>query len=226
MIFKRRERPSTYTRVREAVAPRKGFWRGFGYINKRMRRLPDSPHRIALGFACGAMASFTPFFGLHFILAAGLAWVVRGNILAALFGTIVGNPLTFPLISAVSLWTGRWLLGLRDDDSSNFEAITHAFARGLNSIWATVKSWFGYGPSMLDGLVAFVMDVFLPYLVGGILPGLVTAAACYWIIGPLVAAYQERRRRKLMSIQALRRARLDEELAAYSATDAREGDDA
>jgi uncharacterized protein (DUF2062 family) len=79
---------------------------------------------------------------------------------------------------------------------------------------------------MLDGLVAFVMDVFLPYLVGGILPGLVTAAACYWIIGPLVAAYQERRRRKLMSIQALRRARLDEELAAYSATDAREGDDA
>jgi uncharacterized protein len=225
MIFKRRERPSAYDRVREAVAPRKGFWRGFGYINKRMRRLPDSPHRIALGFACGAMASFTPFFGLHFVIAAGLAWLVRGNIIASLFGTIVGNPLTFPFISAVSLWTGRWLLGLRGEHS-NFEAITHAFARGFNSIWGTVKSWFGYGPSMLDGLRAFMVDVFLPYLVGGILPGLVTAAVCYWAIGPLVAAYQERRRKKLMAAQARQRARLDEELAAYSTADAREGDNA
>lgn len=225
MIFKRRERPSTYHRVREAVAPRKGFWRGVDYINKRMRRLPDSPHRIALGFACGAMASFTPFFGLHFIIAAGMAWLVRGNILAALFGTVVGNPLTFPLISAVSLWMGRWLLGLRES-GSDFEAITHAFAQGLNSIWGTVKSWFGYGPSMLDGLRVFLIDVFLPYLVGGIVPGLVTAAACYWIIGPLVAAYQERRRKKLMSIQARQRARLDKELAAYASGDAREGDNA
>ena len=225
MIFKRRERPSTYHRVREVVAPRKGFWRGFGYMNKRMRRLPDSPHRIALGFACGAMASFTPFFGLHFVLAAGLAWAVRGNVIAALFGTAVGNPVTFPFISAVSLWTGRWLLRLRDD-GSDFEAITHAFAEGLNAIWGTVKSWFGYGPSMLDGFHVFMADIFLPYLVGGILPGLVTAAACYWVIGPLVAAYQERRRKKLMSIQARRRARLDEELAAYATGDAREGDNA
>jgi uncharacterized protein (DUF2062 family) len=188
-----------------------------------MRRLPDSPHRIALGFACGALASFTPFFGLHFVIAAGFAWLVRGNIIAALFGTVVGNPLTFPLISAVSLWTGRRLLGLRDE-VSDFEAVTHAFAEGLNAIWGTVKSWFGYGPSLLDGLGVFMADVFLPYLVGGIPPGLVTAALCYWIIGPLIAAYQERRRKKLMSIQARQRARLDEELAAYAAADAREGD--
>jgi uncharacterized protein len=225
MIFKRRERPSTYDRVRATVAPRKGFWRGFGYVHKRMRRLPDSPHRVALGFACGAFASFTPFFGLHFLLAAGLAWLVRGNIIASLFGTIIGNPLTFPFISATALWTGRWMLGLRHK-GSDFEAITHAFARGLNSTWGTMKSWFGYGPSMLDGLRGFMVDIFLPYLVGGILPGLVMAAACYWTIGPLVAAYQERRRKKLMSIQARQRARLDEELSAYASSDAGEGDNA
>lgn len=223
MIFKRRDRPSTYDRVRATLAPRKGFWRGFGYINKRMRRLPDSPHRIALGFACGALASFTPFFGLHFIVAAGIAWMVRANIIAALFGTIIGNPLSFPFISATSLWIGRWILGHRHD-RSDFEAITHAFAEGLNSIWGTVKSWFGYGPSMLDGLRIFITDVFLPYLVGGIIPGLITAAVCYWTIGPLVAAYQERRRKKLMTAQARQRARLDAELAAYGAADGREGD--
>jgi uncharacterized protein len=225
MIFKRRERPSTYDRVRATVAPRKGFWRGFDYINKRMRRLPDSPHRIALGFACGALASFTPFFGLHFIVAAALAWLVRGNIIASLFGTIVGNPLTFPLIASTSLWTGRWILGLYHR-GSDFEVITHAFAEGMNSLWGTVKSWFGYGPSMLDGLRVFMADIFVPYLIGGIIPGLIVATICYLVMGPLVAAYQKRRRKKLLAIQARQRARLDAELAAYGSADGREGDDA
>ena len=225
MIFKRREPPSPYQRVREALVPRKGWRRGFDYINKRMRRLPDSPHRIALGFACGAFASFTPFFGLHFILAAAIAWAVRANVLAALFGTIVGNPLTFPLISATALWLGRWIMGrhVRGDD---FEAITHAFAEGLNSIWGTVRAWFGYGPSMLDGLMEFVNEILLPYLIGGIFPGLLTAALCYWIVGPVVAAYQEGRRRRLLTIQAERRARLDDELSAYASADRGEGDNA
>ena len=225
MIFKRRERPSPYERVRATLAPRKGFWRGFGYINKRMRRLPDSPHRIALGFACGALASFTPFFGLHFLIAAAIAWLVRANVLAALFGTIVGNPLTFPLIASTSLWLGRWLFGLYHR-GSDFEAITHAFAEGLNAMWGTVKSWFGYGPSMVDGLRDFMADIFLPYLIGGIIPGLIAAAISYWTVGPLVAAYQQRRRKKLLAIQARQRARLDAELSAYGTTDGGEGDNA
>jgi uncharacterized protein (DUF2062 family) len=225
VIFKRRERPSTYDRLREALVPRKGWWRGLDYINKRMRRLPDSPHRIALGFACGAFTSFTPLFGLHFLVAAALAWLVRGNVLAALFGTAVGNPLTFPLISATALYTGRWLMG-RYAHGGNFEAITHAFAEGLNAIWGTVKSWFGYGPSMWDGLLDFTNQIFLPYLIGGIIPGLITAAVLYWTIGPLVAAYQTRRRKKLLTIQAQRRAELDAELSAYDARDTGEGDNA
>jgi uncharacterized protein (DUF2062 family) len=215
MILKRREKPSFWTRVREFFAPRKGFWRGFGYIGKRMRRLPDSPHRIALGFACGGLASFSPFFGFHFFVAAGLAWLVRGNILASLFGTIVGNPLTFPFISAASLWLGRWILG-RSDEGSNFEAITQAFAGAFNSIWGTMQSWFGYGPSMMDGLLVFLDDVFLPYLIGGLLPGLVCGAIFYVIIGPIVAAYQDRRRKKLDEIQAKQRRTIDDELAAYA----------
>ena len=225
MIFKRREKAPLTDRVREALAPRKGFWRGMDYIGKRMRRLPDSPHRIALGFACGAFVSFSPFFGFHFFLAAGLAYLVRGNILASLFGTAVGNPFTFPLIASSSLWLGRWMLG-RQSEGSNFDAITRSFGEAFDSIWATMKSWFGYGPSMIDGLVHFFHDVFLPYLIGGLLPGLLTAAVSYWTLGPLVAAYQERRRRKLLEIQARRRAEIDAELDLYRASDGMEGDNA
>ena len=196
MIFKRRDKPPFWDRLRELLYPRKGFWRGMDYIHKRLHRLPDSPHRIALGFACGAFVSFTPFFTLHFFVAAGFAWALRGNILASIFGTAVGNPLTFPLIATGSLWLGRALLG-RGGGESNFEAVTHAFAEAFNSLWATTQSWFGYGPSMLDGLLLFLDDVFLPYLIGGIGPGLICAVICYWTIGPIVAAYQERRTKKL-----------------------------
>ena len=227
MIFRRRKRPSFLARMRETMLPRKGMWRGVDYINKRMRRLPDSPHRIALGFACGAFVSFSPFFGFHFFLAAGLAWVLRANVLAGLFGTIVGNPLTFPLISVTSLWLGRWMLGRTHGDAdggSEFREVSHAFAEGLNAIWGTVRSWFGYGPSMLDGLLRFLNDIFLPYLIGGIIPGLITAAVCYWLLGPIVAAYQERRRKRLEERASERRQAADAEQELYTRRDGMEGD--
>jgi uncharacterized protein (DUF2062 family) len=161
MIFKRRDKPPFWGRLREVLYPRKGFWRGMGYVRKRLHRLPDSPHRIALGFACGAFISFTPFFTLHFFLAAALAWAFRANILASIFGTAVGNPLTFPFIATGSLWLGRYLLG-RGGEQSNFEAVTHAFAEAFNSLSLTMQSWFGYGPSMADGLLLFLDDVRRP----------------------------------------------------------------
>lgn len=223
MIFKRRDRATIQDRFREFLAPRKGFWRGWDYIGKRIRRLPDSPHRISLGFACGALASFTPFFGFHFFVAAGIAWVLRANVLASLFGTIVGNPITFPIMSAGTLWLGRWMLG-RGDEGSDFEAITASFAQAFNSIWGTTKSLFGYGHSMWDGLVQFFYDVFLPYLIGGIPLGLATGLLSYIVLGPIVAAYQQRRRRKIREIQARQRAAADAEMAAYAAHDGYEGD--
>lgn len=223
MIFRRRDPAPLKNRVREFVSPRKGFWRGWDYIGKRIRRLPDSPHRIALGFACGALASFSPFFGFHFFVAAGFAWVVRANILASLFGTIVGNPLTFPLISATSLWLGRWMLG-HNEDGSDFEAITAAFAAAFNDIWSTTKSWFGYGPSMLDGLGNFFDTVFLPYLIGGIGPGLLAGLASYVILGPIVAAYQERRRKKILATQEKQRRAAEAKIKIYTARDGVGGD--
>jgi hypothetical protein len=200
MIFKRRDRPPLRDRLREVLYPRKGFWRGMDYIRKRLHRLPDSPHRIALGFACGAVASFTPFFGVHIVLAAALAWLLRGNILAAAFGTMVGNPLTFPFIAAFSLETGWRILGTR----TRFAESDYS----IGWLWENIEL------------------IFLPYLVGGILPGLLCGVVCYWFIGPIVEAYQKRRRRRLEQRAEVSRAAAFEEQDAYKASDDEEGDDA
>jgi len=200
MIFKRRDKPEFWDRTREILYPKKGFWRSFNYIRKCLHRLPDSPHRIALGFACGAVASFTPFFGFHIVIAAALAWVLRGNILAAAFGTVVGNPITFPFIAAAALNIGWWMLGHEPLVSGN----------DLSLHW----------------LIKNLRNIFLPYLVGGIGPGLITGGITYLVVGPIVEAYQERRRQKLAQKAAERRAMIDRELEAYAVDNVQEDDNA
>ena len=82
------------------------------YIRHRVVRLPDTPHRIAAGIACGAAVSFTPFIGFHILLAIALAFVLRVNAVAAVIGTVIGNPWTFPFIWVLIYELGAMLMGL------------------------------------------------------------------------------------------------------------------
>lgn len=187
MIFKRRTGLGWLGRLRTLVAPAKGWRRGFAYVGRRVQRLPDTPHRIALGFACGVFASFTPFFGLHFVIGALAALATGGNLFASALGTFVGNPLTFPIIAGSALTMGAWLTGESD----------HLLS---------------FTPSMaFTDFPLFLQSVFLPYLLGGIAPGVLAAWACYAVVRPIVAAYQQRRRSK---VAAAARARIGEHMAA------------
>lgn len=198
MVFKRRDKLPFPLRLREVLLPRRGFRRGIEYLGHRMRRLPDTPHRIALGCACGVFASFTPLFGLHFVLAVLLARLIRGNMFAALIGTAAGNPLTFPLIASVSLGLGRRILGY-GATGKDFASVTEAFRQFFEGLWESLLSLIGFGDSQWHKLGAFLHDVLLPYLVGGLLPGIVAAIASYYLARPLIAAYQARRRLRLVT---------------------------
>lgn len=127
MVFRRRRPPPLQERLREAILPRRGWRRGLEYIAHRLRRLPDTPHRIALGFACGVMISFTPFFGLHLLGGMAIAWLVGGNMLAAAIGQVVGNPFTLPFIAWISMSFGRRLLGNSGATGRDFERVVEAF---------------------------------------------------------------------------------------------------
>jgi hypothetical protein len=80
-MFQRRNRLSIIQRLKELVWPQQGWRRSTLYIAHRLGRLPGTPYRVAAGFACGAAVSFTPFVGFHFLLAALLSLILRGNIL-------------------------------------------------------------------------------------------------------------------------------------------------
>ncbi|MEL6677337.1 MAG: DUF2062 domain-containing protein [Pseudomonadota bacterium] len=184
--------------LRQGIYPKTGWRRAASYMVHRVRRLPDSPHRVARGLACGVFVSFSPLFGFHFVYAALMAWLIRGNIIAALIGTFFGNPLTFPLIATLSLWIGRGILGMGGGQNGtvDFEIVALAFAKAFLGVWQTMKSFVGLGPAAWDKLGAFFHELFVPYFVGGLAPGCATSFAVYLLSVPLVRAYQVRRRER------------------------------
>lgn len=194
-MFKRK--PRSYMRAfTEFFYPRGGWYRATRYIIYRLRRLPDPADRIARGIAAGVFVSFSPLFGLHFVTAALIAWVVRGNLLAAVLATFVGNPITFPFIASISLRLGNRFLGLPPRDT-NLTYIVDAFARASHDIWHNITAIFTHETAEWAGLALFLDRVFLPYLVGGILPGLGAAMIAFGLSRPIITAYQKRRVKQL-----------------------------
>lgn len=197
MLFRRRAAPSWSERVRTAVWPRRSWRRSARYVSKRIMRIKATPHGIAAGVAGGVFASFTPFIGLHLLLGCAVAVVLRGNLLAAVLGTAVGNPLTFPLIWSVTYAVGRGVLGVLAPGS-----VVHTTAGGD----VLSQSFDAIGP------------LILPMVIGGIPIGLVAGGVSYAGVWYLVRGYQTRRRHAHLQAKAAAAARAVEAARAFEAT--------
>ncbi|MGB5865513.1 MAG: DUF2062 domain-containing protein [Sulfitobacter sp.] len=193
MIFKRRDPKPFFRAAAELVWPRGGWARAFHYVKHRMRRLPDSPERIARGIWAGVFITFSPLFGMHFVFAVLLAKLMKGNIIASLMATFVGNPFTFVFIALASLKSGHWILGTELQEGE-LRALSRKFSDAGSDLWHNTISVFT--PDQMDwsGLTIFSRDVFYPYLIGGILPGIVFATLSYYLAVPVLRAYQKRRK--------------------------------
>lgn len=204
-MFKRRK-PRSYSQIAtEFVYPRGGFRRSATYLWHRLRRLPDPPQRIARGIALGVFFSFSPLHGFHFIVAALVCLLIRGNILAAFVGTLMGNPLTMPFIALGSVGLGRKLLDLPGEMTPQF--IFREFAQATAAVWNNVLSVVGPGPVRWDGLTGFYHEIFLPYAAGGMALGGIAAVISYYVTIPIVRQYHQHKARKMEERIARVRAR-------------------
>ena len=193
LVFKRRDKKSLLRGTADMVYPKGGWARAFHYVKHRVRRLPDSPERIARGIWAGVFTTFTPFYGLHFIVAALVGRIMQGNILAALMATFFGNPLTYVPIGVVSLKTGHWILGT-DFNEGEHRSFGGKFVDAGRDLKDNVLAFFNGQELDWTGLDVFYDEVFFPYLVGGIVPGIITATIMYYLSVPLIRAYQKRRK--------------------------------
>jgi len=207
-VFKRRK-PQTWARwARAQVYPVGGFKRAGRYLWHRLRRLPDPPHRIARGVFAGTFVNFPPIFGLQMLAAAGFAWGLRGNVLAAILATLLSNPITTPIIAAVSIKLGYLMLGL--PGGVGITELFDAFGMAGGDLWHNLRAVFGPEPAQWAGLLHFWHRIYWPYTVGSILPGLACSTVFYWLTLPALTAYQGLRRRRL----AARTAALRKKVAA------------
>ncbi len=76
----------------------------------RIIKIKDFPESVAVGIAWGSSVSFTPLLGFHLVICYLGTWLMRGNLIAATVGTIVGNPWTFPLIFYIDYKVGTTIL--------------------------------------------------------------------------------------------------------------------
>jgi uncharacterized protein (DUF2062 family) len=183
-MFRRRKPLNTSQRLRQFLWPREGWVRATKYLWQRTIRLNGSAHSIALGLAIGAFVSANPLLGTHILWGALIIYFIGGNFIAAVAGTWVGNPISFPFIWLATYNTGHFLLGT---SSVSGEVPKLAFSTLTEAPFETI----------------------LPMMVGWVPVGLVLGVATYYPSLWTVQAYQKQR-----AVRMARKAKADAEKSA------------
>ncbi|MDJ0614737.1 MAG: DUF2062 domain-containing protein [Rhizobiaceae bacterium] len=189
MLFGRKNPASWGETLRIWLWPRRSWSRSAKYVSKRVLRLTASPHAISAGVAAGVFASFTPFLGLHFLIAFMVAYLIAGNFLSAAMGTFFGNPITFPFIWTFTYKLGTFILS-GQTDASDAPALSSMTDSGLMDLGFT---------GILEMVSNIWHPVLKPMLVGafplGVLFGIIAYLVTRW------AAVAFRRHRALRRAQ-------------------------
>lgn len=133
---------------------------------RRLLAIDDPPERTALAFSVGIFIAFSPFLGLHTIMATALAFIFRFNKIAIYTGTFVNNPIfTLVPIILASYAVGAFFLG-------------RPLALPEEGL-ALLKE-----PHLLTGdywrrLFLHSWDVLLPFSVGGLILSVVCSLVAY-----------------------------------------------
>jgi len=159
MVFKRKHKKSWLSIVRDFIWPRIGWKRSLTYLKHRIIRLPHSARDITMGLASGCVISWTPTWGLQIVQCFIFCKIARANFPAAVIGSALGNPWTFPILIWISYTVGNFFM-----DITNL----HQFFE-----WIGVKSIAienEYSP----------MTSFIPTLVGGYIMAIITFPLFYY----------------------------------------------
>jgi len=186
-MFKRRYELPKHQKFREWLWPSMGWIRATYYVAHRLSRIPGSGYSIACGFACGAAISFTPFVGMHLILGGAFAWLLRGNVLAAWIGTLVGNPWTFPFIWLWLYKSGNWILAKEGATGEVPPDFADVFSNFMGAIMR----------ADLDAVGSALSAVILPMTISGIPSFIVVWIVFYFPMKSLVEGYKRRRRNRI-----------------------------
>ena len=188
MLFKTRQKSTFISKIFNLLWPKKGWKRIIKYTSLRLKRLPGSPHSIALGFTFGVTAALTPLFGLHFLIGIFLAWLFRVSMVASLIGNLLGNPWTFPFICILNFKVGNIFYTTSDQIDINMKLLSNE----LYLLWNTIYKLFielNYSQS-LNYLSQ--LKLIPPMLLGSLFTIIVVGIPCYFISRFIITNYRNK----------------------------------
>jgi len=147
---------------------------------RRLLAADDPPERTALAFSVGVFIAFSPFLGLHTIMATAVAFLFRFNKIAIYTGTFLNNPfLTLVPIIIASYAVGAVLTG------RPFRLPDAGLALLREPHLLTGSYWRELG--------AHLRDVVVPFTVGGLVLSVVCSLAAYPVTLRLLRAHARRK---------------------------------
>lgn len=153
------------------------FSRAMRYQLLKFVRIRATPQAIGLGVAVGIFSAFLPLVGVHMALSAALAWMLGGNMIAAVASTIlVGNPLTYPFIWAAAWEAGHLILGSTAKPMGTIHLHDLLHNLSLGEIWEPILK---------------------PLLLGSVPLGLAGGLVGYFVMVQAVTIFRARRQARL-----------------------------
>ncbi len=140
--------------------------------------IDDTPKRTAAAFALGVFLGFSPFLGLHTVLAIVLAFFFDFNRVAVLLGVYSNLPWIIGPYYAFVTMAGALMTG-------------HRIPPGFRSQLASLFELSLFHGAFWPRLVAVMQPLLWPYTVGSLIGALILAALAY----PIALAFVESRRR-------------------------------
>ena len=147
---------------------------------RRLLAIDDPPERTALAFSIGVFIAFSPFLGLHTIMATALAFIFRFNKIAIYTGTFVNNPVfTLVPIILASYGVGAFFMGRPLALPAEGMALLREPHLLTGDYWRRLflHSW----------------DVLVPFSVGGLVLSVVCSLASYPLTLRILRAKQRLR---------------------------------
>lgn len=162
--------------LQEYMWPSMGLKRWVRWLFFKIIRHGKTSHALALGFAFGTFASFTPFIGFHMALTLLLCWIFRASYVAGALGTLVGNPWTATPIWYSTYKVGHWILG-----SDKVRRLPESIS--LEHLW--------------NNLQFYVENYFVPMTIGGLVLGVLAGLAFYYPLRFHIERWRKERRERL-----------------------------
>tara|TARA_B110000238_G_scaffold198218_1_gene242391 strand:+ start:92 stop:688 length:597 start_codon:yes stop_codon:yes gene_type:complete len=188
MLFKTHQKSSFISKIFNFLWPKKGWKRIIKYTSLRLKRLPGSPHSIALGFTFGVTAALTPLFGLHFLIGIFLAWLFRVSMVASLIGNLLGNPWTFPFICIFNFKVGMIFY----NSSAHIDVNMKLLSNELYLLWNTVYKLFIEFNYIQSLSYLNQLKLIPPMLLGSLFSIIIIGVPCYFLSRFIITNYRNK----------------------------------